>query len=101
MAADFWLSLGLGAGIGLLYGGVSYLTCRRALPAPKRRFLTLVWGGTVARLFAALALITLILVLVPLRVPVFLGVFFAFYVLTLVAEVYVLHRARHTASSDA
>ncbi|GIV60824.1 MAG: hypothetical protein KatS3mg043_1913 [Rhodothermaceae bacterium] len=94
MAAELWLSIGLGAGIGLLYGGASYLTYRRALSAPKHRFLLLVWGGLVVRLFAALSAITLIVILAPVRVPAFVGAFFGVFVVVLVVEIYVLHRTR-------
>jgi ABC-type multidrug transport system permease subunit len=92
MAADLWLSISLGAGIGLAYGGFSYLTYRRALSAPKQRFQVIVWGGMLVRMFAALVLIALIVALAPVQPLAFVGAFFAVFVLSLALEVFLLHR---------
>ncbi len=92
MAANLWLSIGLGAGIGLAYGGFSYLTYRRALSAPRHRFQVIVWGGMLLRMFAALVSIALIVALAPVRPLVFVGAFFIVFALSLALEVYFLHR---------
>lgn len=95
---DLWSSIGLGAGIGLVYGGASYLTFRRALSASNRRFLLFVFGGMILRMFLALGAVFLILVYYPVGETAFVGAFFVVFVVVLALDVYWLHHSRSAAS---
>lgn len=101
MALDFWLSMGSGAGIGVLYGLASYLGYKRALLASPRRFMLLALGGMTVRLFVAVMVITLTLVLAPVQPMPFIGSFFALFLMALVLEVLVLHRRASRAEAPA
>ncbi len=92
MADGFWFSALLGAGIGGIYGISAYLISRSALQKSNRTFLLLVLGGMSARLFLTLAVITIILIAVPVDKPVFVIAFLALFVVGLVIETLILHR---------
>ncbi len=93
MVLDLWSSLGLGVGIGLVYGAASYATYRLALSASTRKFLLLVWGGMILRMFVALGILVLIMISVAVVELALIGSFFAVFAVVLVLEVYGLHRA--------
>ncbi len=86
MVDDLWLSLGLGGGIGLMYGVASRLTHRYAMHQSDRRFFGIFLGGMGIRLGVALALVFGILATVPVQGPVFIGSFLLIFVIGLVVE---------------
>lgn len=92
MPADWWLSLGLGAGLGMAYGLSSYVTAWFAARQPGRRFLVLLLGGMLARMAVALALLALALAFVPMHRGVLAGSFLLIFSAGLVAEVALIHR---------
>jgi hypothetical protein len=94
VAADLWLSIGLGSGLGLLYGSVAYLFHRKALNASRKQFLKLVFGGLVIRMFVALAVVLAVLVAVPVREGAFTGSFLIVFVVTTIIEIHLLDRGR-------
>lgn len=97
MAADFWLSFGLGAGLGVLYGVAGYATNRKAVGAGEKQFLVILFGGLMVRMFAALVLLTVILVTAPVREGVVAGSFVAVLAAAIGLEVWSLHRRRRAA----
>lgn len=89
----WWLGIGLGAGLALAYGAASLFTYRRALLADSaQRFMAVMVGGILARMFTALLLFVLVLVLLPVSERAFIGSFFGVFVLCLILEVALLHR---------
>ena len=101
MAVEFWFSVGLGAGIGLLYGLVSYLGYKRALLASHHRFLLLALGGMTVRLLVVVSLIAVILSLSLVQATPFVGAFFAVFIVALVLEVLALHRRQPARARNA
>ncbi len=87
----FWVSIILGTAIAGLYGISSWATLRFALGRPSQQFMLLVFGGMTARLFVAAAILTLLMVFVPLHMAAFLGSFAVGFLIGLAAEVIVLH----------
>jgi hypothetical protein len=81
-----------GALIGIVYASASLTMNRRARTVGPKRFMAIVLGGMALRIFAALSLVALVLVLTPVRDDVFLGAFLVSFICGLVAEIVVLHR---------
>ncbi len=97
MLTGFWGSLILGSMIAVLYAAGSYATLRYALSRPAQQFMLLVFGGMTARLFVTAAVMTLVLVFVPLDKAAFLGSFSVGFILGLTVEVLTLHhRQKHS-----
>ena len=94
MAADVWLGLALGAGIGVGYVLTSLLTHRLALRGTDRSFVVIALGGVAVRMFVALILVTLVLTLAPVRVSAFVAAFFGTFFVGLITEIVRLHRGR-------
>jgi len=94
MTTDLWLSVGLGAGIGMMYDIVSFVTARWALRYSGKRFLIIFFGGMLARLGAAVVVVTLALLLLPVTVFAFVIAFLIVYVVWLVIEVWLIHTGR-------
>jgi hypothetical protein len=90
MTEGFWISTGLGGGLGLLYGLASYLNCRLAFRW-SHAFLLVVFGGLLLRLFVALGLLTTALLWLPVARAGLVGGFFGVFLLGLVMEVRWLH----------
>ncbi|PIQ61653.1 MAG: hypothetical protein COV99_08660 [Bacteroidetes bacterium CG12_big_fil_rev_8_21_14_0_65_60_17] len=91
MLTGFWGSLLLGSMIAVLYAAGSYATLRYALSRPTQQFFVLVFGGMTARLFITAAVMTLVLVFVPVVKVAFLGSFSVGFILGLTVEVIALH----------
>jgi hypothetical protein len=98
MAAELWLSIGLGAGIGLLYTAASMVLHRQAARLDDRRFLLVFLGGLIARMAAALILVVLVLAFVSVRELAFIGSFLIVFMMGLAAEVLRIHRGRGSAA---
>ncbi|MFQ5570782.1 MAG: hypothetical protein ACE5G0_13945 [Rhodothermales bacterium] len=88
----WWLSLGLGIGLGLLYSAASLVVNRYALRQDSHRFLLIVLGGMIARMALALALVALIVLLLPVEQVAFLASFLGVFVIGIIVEVMILHR---------
>lgn len=95
----FWGSILLGAAIASLYAASSFVTLRFAMNRPGNQFMLVVFGGMTARLFVAAAVMTLILVFVPVVKTAFLGSFAAGFIIGLVVEVFVLHNRQKQAAN--
>ncbi len=93
----WWLSIGLGVGIGALYSLSSVVASRYALRQPQRRFMLVVVGGMMARIAVTLVLVGLTLVLLPVEQVAFIGSFFGVFVIGLVVEVVSVHRRQPAA----
>lgn len=97
MVDDTWwtengLSLVLGLGLGLVYLLTTYVTHRRAERNETERSLQIVMGGMLLRLTLAVVLITLTLLLAPVRGLVFIGTFMLVFLAGLALEIGRLHR---------
>lgn len=100
MAAELWLSIGLGGGLGLAYGFAAYLFNRMALRASREQFLKLVLGGLVIRMFGALAVVVLVLVTIPVRDGLFVGSFLIVFVVATIFEIYRLDRGGRASGNE-
>ena len=67
MTEQFWLSVGAGAGIGLVYGLVAIVSLRVALRQSGQRFAAVFVGGMLGRLVLVLALTVAVLMLAPVQ----------------------------------
>lgn len=88
----YWLSIGLGVGIGLLYHLASRITYRLAAGSGDRRFFLIVLGGVGVRLFAAVTLVVLVLALLAVDATAFTASFLVVFAAGLAREVWWLHR---------
>lgn len=100
MTSDVLWGLLLGVGLGALYGLSSLLAYRLALRSSRHTFLPIVVGSMLLRMFVALIVVTLILVLAPVSDIAFIGAFFLVFMLGLAAEVVMLHRRTAAADSN-
>lgn len=89
-ADNLLLSLGLGAGLGILYIAASFLSNRQALKS-RQRFMLIVVTAMLARILLALILLIGIVLLLPVSPNAFLGSFFVLFVVGLILEVWFLH----------
>ena len=92
MSSALLLSIGLGAGVGLLYSLASHATYRVAAGRGDRRFFQIVMGGAVVRLVAAVLLVVAILLLAAVDAAAFLGSFLIVFSAGLGREVWWMHR---------
>ncbi len=67
MTGSFWLSVGVGVGVGMIYGVVAALSLLIALRKTGQQFMTVFVGGMLARLVLVLALTFGVLLLVPVE----------------------------------
>lgn len=84
--------MALGAGIGLVYGAISYITYRMALGVSKRLFMALTVGGLLVRMLLCMAAIVVVLFFTDVARYPFLFSFAATFILSLAVEVFLLHR---------
>ena len=92
MAQEILWSVAAGALIGIAYVVASLVMNRRARTVDPKRFMMIVFGGMALRIFVALALVALVLVLTRVHEEAFLGAFIVLLICGLVAEVALLHR---------
>ena len=92
MSAEVWLSAGAGGGLGLLYVLASWLTARFAAGQPSQQFMLLFFGGMIARMALALALMALALLLAPVHPGALVVAFLIVFLMGLAAEVFFIHR---------
>ena len=92
MGAEVWLGAGAGGSIGALYVLASWLTVRVAAGRPNQQFLLVFFGGMLARMGLALALMTLALLLAPVRPGALIATFLIVFLIGLAAEVFFIHR---------
>lgn len=101
MTAEPWLSIGLGASLGILYGALAYLINRYAMHAARDRFFQFVLGGMVVRMLAALAILAFMLAAFRVRTGLLVGAFLAVFVLATAIELRRFHRMAIKTSSRA
>ncbi len=92
MTEGVWLSWLVGAGIAGLYSLTALWLGKIALRSSQRTFLMIVMGGTVARMFVTLIILTVIMLFSPLQTTGLLVGFSIVFVIGLTAEVMILHR---------
>jgi hypothetical protein len=97
MTDGTWMSALPGAVAGIAYGITSWWMVRRAVRRSPKTFLLLVMGGMLLRLLAASIIVVAVLVWLPVHPAIFIGTFFGFFVIALVAEVITLHRRQRAA----
>ncbi len=94
-----WTGVGCGAALAVLYGLASWATHRWALrQATATRLMTILVGGLLARMAAALLAFVLVLVALPVARGAFISSFFGVFVLALTLEVWYLHQHARAAS---
>lgn len=91
---DVWMSVGWGAGIGLLYAVASLATARLAARFGDRQFMLIFMGGMMARLAVAVVLVMLVLVLVDVHRLAFISTLLFVFLVGLAIEIWVVHRHR-------
>jgi hypothetical protein len=90
--ASFWVSAGIGGGLGAGYGGVAYVMGRLALRHERQRFLALCVGGMLLRMVGMLVAVGLVTALAPVRPAPFAAALVGALLCSLAAEVLVLYR---------
>ncbi len=100
MTDGYWISALAGAGIAAIYSVAAFLLGRLAMKSSQRTFMMIVMGGTVARLFVAMIILTLIILFAPVNQMAFLAGFFAIFVIGLAGEIVTLHKTQKAASND-
>ena len=96
MTAEWWLGVGCGAGLGVLYGLLSLATTRFARHYRDKTFVLVFFGGMIARLGLTLLTVLLILLYVQIEALVFVGSFFLVFILVLSLEIWMMHTGRFT-----
>ncbi len=91
MTAEVLAGLLAGIFLGLSYAVAGYLMNRRAELSPEK-FMLWVAGGMAVRMFVALAVIAVVLVVAPVDTTVFLGSFLTLFVLGVISEIVVGYR---------
>ncbi len=92
---EFWIGLGLGGGLGVLYHAASYFTYRRAARAEGAGFYQVFLGGLTLRLLGALLAFSLGMAFAPVEAGAYSASFLAVLAVGLVAEgVYMYRRGR-------
>jgi len=92
MEAATWTSVVLGVALGLANAAASFLLYRVARNKPHGTFMAIVFGGMVARMFAVLALLALVIVFLPVSRVAFIGAFFTTFAVAMTAEIILLQR---------
>ncbi|HYE95846.1 MAG TPA: hypothetical protein VD962_06520 [Rubricoccaceae bacterium] len=87
------LSALLGVTLGVANAVASYALWRAARHRPQATFLKVMLGGMVARMVVVLALLTLVLVVLPVHAGWLVGAFFLAFGIGVVVEVILLRRA--------
>jgi len=100
MSEGYWISALAGAALAAVYSMAAYLLGRLAMRSSQRTFLMIVMGGTVARLFVAMLILTLIILFAPINQMAFMAGFFAIFVVGLAIEIVTLHNSQKAASND-
>jgi len=67
MPADLWLSIGLGTGIGALYGALALVGNRYTLRFRGNRFMAFALGGMLARMVLLFVIVLAVTLWVPLH----------------------------------
>lgn len=90
-ADEIWLSIGLGAGLGVAYLAASFVSNKRALRSGQR-FMVIVVTSMLIRMLIALICLIGIVLLLPVAPTALLGSFFVMFIVGLCAEVWLLHQ---------
>lgn len=92
MPASLWLSVGLGAGVGLLYGALALIGYWLALRSTGTRFMAFAVGGMLVRMAVLLVVVLAVATWVPLHAVGFTVTLVGVIVASLVIEVVVVVR---------
>ncbi|MDX1420885.1 MAG: hypothetical protein R3181_13040 [Rubricoccaceae bacterium] len=98
MPPDLWTSVFAGVALGALNAAAAYALYRVGRQRAPKAFLSIVFGGMVARLLVVTAAIGLVLLLLPVDRLAFTGGFLVAFSLGTAAEVAILQR--HAAHSQ-
>ena len=96
-----WISALFGLALGLANAVASYVLYRRARGTAQGMFMKIVFGGMLARLVLVLALMTLVLVLLPVSRLAFAGGFFLAFAAGMAVEVLLIQRHAPSAKAQA
>jgi hypothetical protein len=99
VTAPFWTSVLLGVALGAANAAASMLLVRSARGRSQQAFLTIVFGGMVARMAALLALIAAVLAWAPVERPAFIAALAFAVAIGLAAEVFLLTRPARVAGA--
>lgn len=92
----------VGAGLGVAYSASSLLINRWALRLDEHRaFMIASIGGLIVRLLGALLVVAVTILFTSAPIVPFVGAFFIIFVLGLVLEIAILHRAANASGSSA
>ena len=91
MTTDWWTSFGVGGGLALVYGLLSFLSLRRALRQDARRFYAIFFVGMVTRMLLMLAVLLAVLLLAPVNTGVVALTFVLLLIVGLAIEVFFLY----------
>ncbi len=92
MPASLWLSVGLGAGIGLLYGALALIGYWLALRSTGTRFMAFAVGGMLVRMVVLFVVVLAVATWIPLHAAGFIVALVGVIVTSLVVEVVVVVR---------
>lgn len=92
MPLGLWLSIGLGAGIGAVYGALALLNYRYALQFRGRRFMAVAFGGMLGRMVLLFVVVLSAALWIPVHVTGFIIALVAVVIVSLVLEVIALMR---------
>lgn len=101
MTFEPWLSIGLGASLGTIYGALAYLVNRYAMRVGGARFFQIVIGGMVLRMLAALSILAIMLAVLEVRTGVLVGAFLTVFLVATILELRRFHRMAKRTSSQA
>jgi len=92
MPPNLWLSIGLGTGIGMVYGVLALASYRYALRLRGNRFMAFALGGMLARMILLFVLVLATAMAVPLHAMGFTVSLVAVITVSLVLEVVAVRR---------
>lgn len=87
MTSDVWLSVGLGTGIGVMYGVLALAGYRYALRFRGNRFMAFALGGMLARMVLLFVMVLAVAMLLPLHATSFTISLVVVVVISLILEV--------------
>lgn len=87
MPANLWLSIGLGIGIGVLYGALALVGYRYALRSRGTRFMAFAVGGMLVRMVVLLVVVLAVAMWIPLHAMGFTVALVSVVVMSLIVEV--------------
>lgn len=87
MPANLWLSIGLGAGVGLLYGALALAGYWLALRSTGTRFMAFALGGMLVRMVVLFVVVLAVAMWIPLHAAGFTVTLVGVVITSLIIEV--------------